>query len=457
MRGIIIAGTHSGAGKTTVATGIMAALSKRGLRLQPFKAGPDYIDPSYHSAACAVASRNLDTWLLEESVLQELFRRAMRGKDLAIVEGVMGLYDGFRGEDEEGSTAHLAKLLKLPVILVADASGASRSVGAMVLGFKSFDPHLNIAGVILNGVAGARHLEFVKPSLDRAGVTLLGCLPRRSDLALPERHLGLIPTLEGAVAQAFYDRLAAQIAETVDLNKVLSIAAPIALPSSGKEAVFPQNPIPPRTAIAVAMDKAFNFYYVDSLDLLESWGAEIVPFSPLNNQNVPAGVGGVYIGGGFPELYAEPLAGNAAMLRSLRQAARSGLPIYAECGGLMYLGRSIEDQQGKTHRMAGVIPTQSSMKGTRVTLGYRTVCALRDNPLLRAGEQVRGHEFHLSTLKEGPRENQAVYQVLDQNARLEGFRTKNVVASYIHLHLGSRRDMARRFVASCAPADQGNA
>ena len=255
MRGVVIAGTHSGVGKTTIATGIMAALSRRGYQVQPFKAGPDYIDPSYHAAACGQPSRNLDTWLLEEPVIRELFQRAMNGKDLAVIEGVMGLYDGFEGDGEEGSTAHLAKLLDLPVVLVTDASAAARSVGATVLGFKSFDPQLNIAGVILNGIAGDRHLEFVTPSLARVGVPLLGYLPRRRELVLPERHLGLIPTLEGTVAKEFYGRLVEQVEQTISLDRILSLASSIS-PTDEQPQVFPERAHPTRVSIGVAMGKA---------------------------------------------------------------------------------------------------------------------------------------------------------------------------------------------------------
>ncbi len=449
MRGLVIAGTHSGVGKTTVATGIMAALSQKGYQVQPFKAGPDYIDPSYHATACGQPSRNLDTWLLEESVIRELFQRAMKGKDLAVIEGVMGVYDGFDGEGEEGSTAHLAKLLDLPVVLVTDASAAARSVGATVLGFKSFDPQLNISGVILNGIAGDRHLEFVMPSLAKAGVPFLGYLPRRPELALPERHLGLIPTLEGTVAREFFGRLVEQVEQTIDLNRILSLASNISLTDEQSQ-VFPERAHPTQVSIGVAMDKAFNFYYPDSLDLLKAWGAESVPFSPLNDQEVPRGVGGVYIGGGFPEIYAQELSADAPMLQSLRQTAQRGLPIYAECGGLMYLGQSIEDQEGRNYPMAGVVPAKSSMKNTRLTLGYRTVRALGDSPLMKAGDEVRGHEFHLSSLKEDPQTAKAAYQVLDEDGRIEGFRVKNVIASYIHLHMGSKRGLRQRFVDFCA-------
>ena len=444
-----MAGTHSGVGKTTVATGIMAALCRKDYKVQPFKVGPDYIDPSYHSAVCALPCRNLDTWLLEQAAVVELFHRAMKNKDIAVVEGVMGLFDGFRGESEEGSTAHVAKLLGLPVILVVDASAAARSVGAMALGFKSFDPALNVTGVILNGIAGERHLEFIRPSLEQIGVSLLGYLPKRPEFALPERHLGLIPTVEGKVSLDFYSRLAEQVERTIDVERILRLAAPIHLSAPDIPLLFPESPKAAKVAIAVAKDKAFNFYYPDSLDLLEAWGAEIVSFSLLEDGELPSGVSGVYIGGGFPELYARELAENSSMRCSLQKAAQRGLPIYAECGGLMYLGESIEGSEGKSYPMVGVLPCCSSMKGSRLTLGYRNVSALDDNPLMSTGESVRGHEFHLSALKGEPR-GSAAYDVLDQPGRKEGFRYRNTLASYIHLHFGSRRSLASAFVEFCS-------
>jgi cobyrinic acid a,c-diamide synthase len=453
MNGLLIAGTHSGVGKTTVATGLMAALRRRGYKVQPFKVGPDYIDPSYHEGACELPSRNLDSWLLEPAVMSEFFCRAMAGKDLAIVEGVMGLYDGFRGDSEEGSTAQVAKLLGLPVILVVDASAAARSVGAAVLGFKQFDPEVNLAGVILNGITGEKHLEFIKPSLAQAGVSLLGHLPRKPDIALPERHLGLIPSREGTVRQDFYDCLAEQVRQTIDIDGIFALAAPIAAPHQPESMIFPHGPLRPKVAMAVAMDKAFNFYYPDSLDLLKSWGAEIVPFSPLEDHALPGPIGGVYIGGGFPELCARELSDNDAMRTILRSAALRGMPVYAECGGLMYLGDSIEDGEGREFRMVGVLPCRSSMKQTRLTLGYREIEALDNGPLLKRGESVRGHEFHLSELKERP-DVPAAYCVLDQDGRHEGFRVNNVLASYIHLHLGSKRNLARNFVNFCAVGRQ---
>ncbi|CAI8006514.1 Cobyrinate a,c-diamide synthase [Geodia barretti] len=446
---IVIAGVRSGVGKTTIATGIMGALTRRGHRVQPFKAGPDYIDPSYHQLACGVPSRNLDTWLLPHPTVTELFRRASGADKVCVVEGVMGVYDGHSSLTEEGSTAQLAKLLDAPVILVADAAKVARSVAAEVLGYQQFDPDLRIAGVILNGVGGPRHLEFCQPQIEETtGLPVLGYLPRREQFVQPERHLGLIPTVEGTVVQEWYDALIAQVEETIDLDAVLRLAD-TANPPEGAPQVYPAEPQPRRARIAIAQDKAFSFYYQDSLDLLEAWGAELVPFSPLADESLPPQVGGVYIGGGFPEMFARELAENRPMLESVRQALARDLPVYAECGGLMYLGQSLSDLEGADFPMVGAIPVVSSMSNSRLTLGYREVEACADTPLLESGQRIRGHEFHWSVLEETPDPGQAVYRVVDQENRLEGFRIGSIWASYIHIHLGSAPGLARRFVDSC--------
>ena len=447
---IVVAGVRSGVGKTTVATGIMAALTRRGHKVQPFKAGPDYIDPSYHQVACGVPSRNLDTWLLPRHVVMELSDRATAGKDVAVVEGVMGLFDGHSGLSEEGSTAEMAKLLDVPVILVLDASKVARSVAAEVLGYQSFDPRVRIAGVVLNGIAGPAHLEFCKPQVEATtGLPVLGYLPYREDLRQPERHLGLIPTVEGTVVQDWYERLVSQVEETIDLDAVLRLASHSAPPPPEVQ-VYPPHQQPGRATIAVAMDRAFSFYYQDSLDLLEAWGASLTPFSPLEDTELPKGAGGVYIGGGFPELYARELSENTAMKAALQDAARREVPIYGECGGLMYLGEALIDFDGNRHPMAGLIPASSAMSGSRLSLGYREVEALADGPLLKRGQRVRGHEFHWSLQEGTPDADNALYSVMDQGGRPEGFKAGSVWASYIHLHLGTHPSLAPRFVASCA-------
>lgn len=451
---IVIAGVRSGVGKTTIAAGIMAALARRGYAVQPFKAGPDYIDPSYHQSACGIPSRNLDTWLLPPATVLELYRKAAARRDISVIEGVMGLFDGHSSLDEEGSTAQLAKLLGAPTILVADAAKVARSVAAEVLGYQRFDPALNLAGVILNGIAGPGHLQFCQPQIEATtGLPVLGYLPRRPEFEQPERHLGLIPTVEGTVVRQWYDALVAQIEETIDLPRIAEIArraAPPADPAPETPPVYPPEPLPRRAIIALAHDKAFNFYYQDSLDLLQAWGAEIAPFSPLTDAALPAGAGGVYLGGGFPEMFAAELSANRPMLESLQQAAARGIPIYAECGGLMYLGRRLTGFDGVARPMAGLIPAASAMSQTRLSLGYREVAAQDDGPLLAAGQRVRGHEFHWSTLEQAPQESESVYRVLNQNGRPDGFRAGNIRATYIHIHLGSAPGLAPRFVQTCA-------
>ncbi len=451
---VVIAGVRSGVGKTTIATGIMAALTRRGYQVQPFKAGPDYIDPSYHQIACGAPSRNLDTWLLPHPTVVELFQRAAGRKQISVVEGVMGVFDGHSSLTEGGSTAELAKLLNAPVILVADAAKVARSVAAEVLGFQKFDPDLRIAGVILNGVGSPRHLEFCQPQIEATtGLPVLGYLPRRDEFIQPERHLGLIPTVEGTVADRWYDTVANQVEETFDLDRIVQIAATCHPPSSQAKAypaAYPDETEPTRARIAIAQDKAFSFYYQDSLDLLEAWGAQLAPFSPLEDQRLPPGAGGIYIGGGFPEMFASQLAANTPMLASIRDAVDRGVPVYGECGGLMYLGRSLEDLEGKQHPMVGVIPAVSAMSGERLVLGYREVESRIDNPLMGRGRRVRAHEFHWSTLETAPSEEQSVYRVVDQENRPDGFHVGSVWASYVHIHLGSDPSLARRFVNTCS-------
>ena len=448
---VVIAGVRSGVGKTTIATGIMGALTRRGLRVQPFKAGPDYIDPSYHQLACGVPSRNLDTWLLPHPTVQELFQRAGSDSDVCVVEGVMGVFDGHSSLTEDGSTAELAKLIDAPVVLIADASKVARSVAAEVLGYQQFDPDLRIAGVILNGVGGPRHMEFCQPQIEATtGLPVLGYLPRRQELVQPERHLGLIPTVEGTVARQWYDTLIDQVEETIDLEAILGLAA-TARPSPATPTVYPVERVPKRARIGVAQDKAFSFYYQDSLDLLEAWGAEIVPFSPIEDESLPPGVGGLYLGGGFPELFARELASNGPMHSSIRDAVNRGVPVYAECGGLMYLGSNLTGQDGIDYPMIGLIPAASSMSNARLTLGYREVEALSDGPLLREGQRIRGHEFHWSTLDQEPEPRESVYRVVNQDGRPDGFQAGSVWASYIHIHLGSDPSLPKRFVDACSP------
>ncbi|PKB72619.1 MAG: hypothetical protein BZY75_05925, partial [SAR202 cluster bacterium Io17-Chloro-G7] len=281
------------------------------------------------------------------------------------------------------------------------------------------------------------------------GLPVVGYLPRREEFVQPERHLGLIPTVEGTVANLWYDAIANQVEETFDLDRIIQIASTCNPPPAQAEA-YPLENHPKKARIAIAQDKAFSFYYQDSLDLLEAWGAELIPFSPLEDQQLPAGAGGIYIGGGFPEMFAAQLADNAPMLTSIRDAVDRGVPVYGECGGLMYLGRSLSDLEGNQHPMVGAIPAVSAMSDKRLVLGYREVESRVDNPLMGRGQRVRAHEFHWSTLEDAPSDQESVYRVVDQENRPDGFHVGSVWASYVHIHLGSDPSLAKRFVDTCS-------
>ncbi len=458
-RRLVVAGVTSGVGKTTIASAMLAAFRRRGRTLQPFKAGPDYIDPTYHSLAAGRPCRNLDSVLLPPATLRALFDRASAHVDLALVEGVMGLFDGRSGRGEEGSTAQIAKLLGAPVVIVIDVAKTARTAGALALGCARFDLDLPVAGFILNRVASEAHARAATEAVEGAtGLPVLGAVPRDDALALPERHLGLIPTAESGPDAALVDRLTDVAERYLALDRLWSIAG--ALPERDPAAgagedrnLFPLDPPPVRARIAVARDRAFNFYYEDSLDLLAAWGAELAPFSPLLDQCLPVGTQGLYLGGGFPELFAAELAENQPMHAALRRAAEAGLPIYGECGGLMYLGRLLRDFSGRRHTMVGLVPISSAMQRERVTVGYRMATALRRTPLLEPGMQVVGHEFHYSQLEAPVDEQHAAYRLTERGGAAEGFARGNVVVSYLHVHFGSDPAMARRFVAACAATE----
>jgi cobyrinic acid a,c-diamide synthase len=426
----------------------MGALCRRNLKVQPFKTGPDYIDPSYHTWVCGRPSRNLDTWMLPHEAVIEIFSRAMAGKDIGVIEGVMGLYDGRFSTSDEGSTAELAKLLAVPVVLVVDSRKGARSLAAMVKGYQCFDPGVNLCGVILNGIGSDKHLEICQEAIEHyTGLKVVGYLPRRQDLSLPERHLGLVPAVENPESKEFLDKLSVQCESTLNIPEILRLAGEVKIPGT-KPTLFPREPVAAVCRIAVAQDKAFSFYYQDNLDLLQAWGAEIVPFSPLQDTQLPPNISGIYLGGGFPEMYAGELENNLGIKQQIKKCADLGMPIYAECGGLMYLGDSLHDLNGKEYRMAGAIPVSSRIDKPRLSLGYRTVEALDDGPLMRKGETVRGHEFHWSVLNSGKGCENA-YRVLDAEGQIEGFQIKGLLASYIHLHFASRPSLAPRFVEVC--------
>lgn len=446
---IVVAGLASGSGKTTLACALIAAWSRRGRRIQPFKIGPDYIDPGYHSAAAGRPSRNLDGFLLPPATLLEVFARAAAPADAAVIEGVMGLFDGRAGSRDDSSTAAVAKLLGAPVIVILDVRAMAQTAAALALGAARLDPTLDVRGFVLGQVASASHARSAAAAVEAAtGLPVLGTLPTDERLALPERHLGLVTAAERPLEPAQLGALAEAAERHLDLERIWDLTAaapPLAMPLEA-----PPARATPRLRIAVARDEAFSFYYEDSLELLEREGAELVPFSPLRDESLPPGTRGIYIGGGFPELHARALAENTAIRAAIRDAAARGTVVYGECGGLMYLGGTLADMDGERHEMVGLLPLRTRMRRTRAALGYRTVTALRASPLLEAGETVRGHEFHWSELEQPLPTATAAYSVAELGGAAEGYAAGRLLASYVHIHLASRPAMARRLVRWCA-------
>ncbi len=450
---LIIAAPMSGSGKTTITAGLIAAFAARGLHVAPFKCGPDYIDPSYHALAAGRPCANLDAWMLPPDAMPGVLARRAHGADLALIEGVMGLFDGYAGDDDAGSTAHVARLTDTPVLLVLDVRAMARTAAALVAGLRDFDRRVRVGGVILNQVGSPRHAAIVKQAIeDATGLPVLGSLLRDQAITLPERHLGLIPTAEPGRWQVWLVDVAEHIAATVDLDRVLALARSASpLPNATTLPGLTLAALGPSPVIAVAADEAFSFRYEENLDLLRAAGATIARFSPLCDATLPRGTQAVYLCGGFPELYAERLSANQSMLATLRAAAAAGLPIYAECGGLMYLTEAVVDAAGTAFPMVGALPGRSVMT-PRLTLGYRTVQALDESWLWRAGEMVRGHEFHYSTCAGIPETMPRLYAIqpdtLCSEPRVEGVHAGNVLASYVHLHFLAMPELATRFVAA---------
>ena len=448
---IIFAATQSGSGKTTITLGVLLALRKMGLRVQPFKAGPDYLDPLQHSAVCARISRNLDSWLLPPGAILELFTRNAKGADISVIEGVMVLYDGFR-DTEYGSTAHLAKILGAPVILVLSAASFSRSAAAIVLGCKEFDKKVNLSGVILNNIGSPNHYHFTKSAIEKkTRIPVLGFLPKEFGIQLSERHLGLVPAQEKRPNEGLYDKLRALVEKNIDLRRILRISRKSLGLMQDKTAYAPRGCRKVRVNIAIAKDKAFNFYYQDNLDILEVLGARLVEFSPLKDKSLPPGIDAMYIGGGYPELFSAQLSANRRMREVVSGYAKKGLPIYAECGGLMYLVKNIISFEGKSFPMAGVFDCSAVMADKRQALGYIEIEVKKDNILSRKGDKIRAHTFHWSYLKNLSKDIRFAYKVTKGKDRVyeDGLIKDNVLASYAHLHFASHINFAKNFIKSC--------
>ncbi|MFF7243178.1 cobyrinate a,c-diamide synthase [Embleya sp. NPDC008237] len=443
---VVIAAPASGHGKTTVATGLIAAFTRRGDVVSPHKVGPDYIDPGYHALAAGRPGRNLDPFLVGEDRIAPLFAHGARGADLAVVEGVMGMFDGAAGRGGYASTAHVARLLAAPVILVVDARAQSRSVAALVRGFDAFDPDVGVAGVILNRVGSDRHESMLREALDEIGMPVLGVLRRHDAIAKPARHLGLVPVAERhADAVRTVDALGELLARSVDLAAVRRIAAGAGpLPDAPWDPVQEvAGPIPGRPVVALAGGSAFTFAYAETAELLGAAGAEVVTVDPLRDERLPAGTTGLVLGGGFPEVYAAELSANATLRADVVALAARGGPIAAECAGLLYLARTLDGAP-----MCGVLDADARMT-ERLTLGYREATAAHDSVLAATGRVVRGHEFHRTTLT--PRAGRRAAWSLGDSG-LEGHVAGSVHASYLHAHWAGAPDLARRFARSCALA-----
>lgn len=480
---VVIAGTSSGAGKTTVACGLIGALRARGAVVQGFKVGPDYIDPSHHALASGRPGRNLDAFLSGPELMGPLLRHGSQGADVAVIEGVMGLFDGASGRGELASTAHVAKLLRAPVLLVVDAAAMARSAAAIVHGYRTFDPAVNVAGVIFNRVGSDHHEQLLREAVEPLDVPVLGALRRDERIVTPERHLGLVPALEReAGAREALAALAEAMSRYVDLEEVERIAR--GAPGSAGESESAWSPQAGAAGvdtermqgqaqgarIALAAGPAFSFHYEENLELLRGAGAELLPFDPLHDETLPADAGGLLLAGGFPEVYGAELEANARLREQVAAFAASGAPVLAECGGLLYLARDLDG-----HEMCGVLPLRARMT-TRLTLGYRDATAATGTPWLQEGERVRGHEFHYTQAEQaGPTQaaeptraakDAGPARAADDEAyatgaawtlsargseRAEGFVRGGVQASYLHVHWAAHRQLAWRFAqAACA-------
>lgn len=466
---MVVAGVASGVGKTIVTLGLIAAYRRRGLAVQPFKVGPDFIDPGFHERVSGRPSYNLDGWMCGRERVLETVARHGREADLVIVEGVMGCFDGFDATSETGSTAEVAKWLDAPVVLVLDASSQARSAAAVVLGFERFDPGLRVAGVIANRVAGARHARWLEEAIARrCRAPLVGAIPTDAALSMPERHLGLVTAVESALGDEQRTRLADVVEVAVDLDRLLDLAGEGGVASRGDPVATSATRVrtdsgvrtgkAPRVRIGVARDAAFQFYYAENLDRLRAAGAEIVSFSPLRDPWLPD-VDGLYLGGGYPELHARRLSANVPLRDAIRDFVLADRPIYAECGGLMYLAEWLEDMEGVPHAMVGLLPARVRMQPRRMTLGYTEVEFTRDTPLGPAGVVSRGHEFHWSTLDPVPASVERVYRATRPGdpVAAEGYLVHRALLSYVHLHFASSPRLADGFVDACAGSRRAEA
>jgi cobyrinic acid a,c-diamide synthase len=444
---VVVGGSSSGVGKTLVATAIMYHFRKRGFSVQPFKVGPDYIDPSYHQVVCNRQSYNLDVWMMGENGVIEKFCRASSGADIAVIEGVMGVFDGISGKSDLGSTAHVARLLNAPVVLVVDAGRAGGSIAALIYGFINFDKRLNVSGIVLNNVASRRHLKIIRDTMrGKVDVPIVGVISRNSVLGLKERHLGLIPVLEIRSAKKKIMFSSQVVAKSISFKSLKNFAP------RERSFIMPLYSVRHRETtakIAIAKDESFNFYYADTVESLEKNNAQIVYFSPVNDNKLPDGTSGIILGGGFPEILADKLEKNYHMKKAILQAAQQGMPIYAECGGLMYLTKNIivsKKGKKKKSKMVGLIEADTSMD-SKLTLNYTE--ADNRSVFFKDIKKVRGHEFHYSQIIDIGKDPDFAYTLRRGNGiidKKDGIVVYNCLASYMHLHFGGDDRLGRRIV-----------
>lgn len=444
----VLAATHSGAGKTTISMGIMKALVRRGYNVQPFKVGPDYIDPAFHSYVTGNKCRNLDSWMLEEENVKYLFNKNSFDKDISVIEGVMGLFDGHSSNNGIGSTAHVSKIIDSSVVLIIDASGMAMSAGALVQGYMNFDSDVNIKYVIVNKVNSLNHYEIIKDAIEKFNdVKCIGYMKKNQDISLKSRHLGLIPSVEVKDLDEKLNLIADKIEETIDIDLLIDSL------DEWKIRVEENINSDKKIRLAVAYDKAFNFYYHDNLDFLKERGAEIVYFSPLEDKQLPDNIDGIYIGGGFPEMFPLELQNNIEMKNEIKNASDKGMPIYAECGGLMYLSRTIRDLEDNSYDMVGVFQNDVKMTSRLKRFGYIEAEILRDCIIGKRGQHFKAHEFHRSEINSDY--NNYVYEIKkirngDVIKQWEcGYMKNNTLAQYAHVHFYCAPCIGEKFINSC--------
>ncbi|GAC90154.1 cobyrinic acid a,c-diamide synthase [Anoxybacillus flavithermus NBRC 109594] len=446
VKRIVVAGTGSGVGKTTITLGLMSAFKQKGYVVQGFKCGPDYIDPTYHTAVTGRRSRNLDSWMGNEDIVRYVCKKGSEGAHLSIIEGVMGLFDGKRATTDEGSTAEISIITESPVLLVVDCSGMARSAAAVVRGFQLFHKDVRIVGVIANRVGSEGHFRLVKEAIEQqCGIPVVGYLQKTNDLTIPERHLGLVPSVERGELQPFFDRLGERITQTFDLDMIWELAEATELQSKPLFTLKQTYDV----RIAVAKDAAFHFYYEENLEMLQAYGAELVYFSPLAGECVPHDVHGLYIGGGFPEEFAAELAQHEQVKQSVAEAIQRGLPTLAECGGFMYLTEGIETTDGQYYEMVGVIPGHVRMQRALVALGYREMTGMAGNFLFEQ-DKAKGHEFHYSTFIRRQEEKFAYEAKGLRGCKRDGYMDKRLVAGYVHFYFLSNPLLVERWLKACS-------